>query len=384
MAFQSFSDASFERAAQTTLANYSREVEEAMLRQFMILALLESSGRIVYNDSGAGHTWPVQYRLHDIEGNTGETQRIFSRKNLWLNANISWRGYQATDMIYRRELEENKGPEGIIKVFDGLIDRLDESMRQGMGRQFFINGQLSGNEQFWEGFETLFPATQTLNSSTGAARTANQGDYVAYPNGTYGGLSTVLGNYGGDNQSGQVWPFGIADPEFDFWSPMIVLYNSTLFSGGTSGSDRSFLGQGEEAMRFAMIHQRRNGDLNDQLSTWFLARDLYNAFLNKQDNRQEIQVQNGYTVRALGFTSVSFDGVEVTMESSVPFGFGYGIALGNVQLRCLQDRLFFPEGPTYEINDQAWKAVVSTLSNLKYKSPRNFAKLATHDNLVAA
>ena len=35
------------------------------------------------------------------------------------------------------------------------------------------------------------------------------------------------------------------------------------------------------------------------------------------------------------------------------------------------------------MDTQAYKAVVSTLSNFKYKSPRKFAKLTKHDDLSA-
>lgn len=377
--YQGFNRQAFERSSATTLANYVREVDKEMLRGYMFLALLEEAGRVTYNHSGEGIVWSVQYRTHDIEGNTGQTPRNYARRNLWKQAATEWRGYQATDMMYEKEFQTNKGPEGIVKVFDGMIDRLMESMKQGLSRQFFNDGSASGNEDLWEGLETLFGATQTININTGAARTANQADKCAYPNTTYAQIQTTLGQYGGDNEPGEIWPNGVADPQYDFWTPVIVLYNSTAFSGAS----QTFLAQGEEAMRFAMLSMERNGQLAEQMTQWWLGRNLYQDHLQRQDNRQEIQVQSNYTVRALGFKSTQFDGVEVAWEPSTPSNRGYGWSWRNVELQCLESQFLKPEGPEYDMDTQAYKAVVSTLSNFKYKSPRKFAKLTKHDDLSA-
>ena len=42
----------------------------------------------------------------------------------------------------------------------------------------------------------------------------------------------------------------------------------------------------------------------------------------------------------------------------------------------MDDSLFRPEGPEYDLRQQSYIAVVSTLSNLKFTSPRNFWKIA--------
>ena len=70
---QGWSSVDWARAANTTLAKYMRDVEPDILRNFQMLALLESGGRVSYNNSGRGVAWPVQYRLHRVEGNTVDT-----------------------------------------------------------------------------------------------------------------------------------------------------------------------------------------------------------------------------------------------------------------------------------------------------------------------
>ena len=76
MAYKGFNPVAFARTAATTLAHHIRDVEENMLRNYQLGALLEAAGRVNYNNTGEGFDWPVQYRLHKIEGNTGETDHL--------------------------------------------------------------------------------------------------------------------------------------------------------------------------------------------------------------------------------------------------------------------------------------------------------------------
>ena len=176
MAYKGFNPVAFSRTAATTLAKHIREVEEAMLRNYQMGALLESAGRVNYNNSGEGFDWPVQYRLHKVEGNTGETQRNFARRNLWKTANLEYRGYQATDSMYYREFRSNRGPEGVVKVFENFVERLETSITQVLGTEYYIDGSATGNEQSWHGLESMFGTNGTLNISTGAQRSADAAD----------------------------------------------------------------------------------------------------------------------------------------------------------------------------------------------------------------
>ena len=373
MAYKGFNPVAFSRTAATTLAKHIREVEESMLRNYQMGALLEAAGRVNYNNSGEGFDWPVQFRLHKVEGNTGETQRNFARRNLWKTANLEYRGYQATDSMYYREFRSNRGPEGVVKVFENFVDRLETSITQVLGTEYYFDGSASGNEQSWHGLESMFAVNGTVNISTGAQRSANAADKAGYASDTYAGLSTALGNAGGENESGAIWPDGIADSEYDYWTPLIVNYTSTAFSGSAD----TFAAQGDEAMRYAIINAQRNTSKNGQITNIFLARDLYTDLLNLIDDKERIQISSEHSLRALGFKNVlNFDGVEVSWESGVPTGVGYGINYDNMELKSMDDSLLRSEGPDYDIHSQSFNAVVSTLSNLKFSSPRNFFKLA--------
>ena len=375
MAYKGFNPVAFARTSATTLAKHIREVEESMLRNFQLGALLESAGRINFNNSGEGFDWPVQYRLHKVEGNTGETQRNFARRNLWKTANLDFRGYQVTDTMYYREFRSNRGPEGIVKVFDNFVERLETSITEGLGGEYYVDGSATGNEQSWNGLESMFVLNGTVNSTSGAQRAANAADIVGYPNDTYAALSTVLGNYGGENESGQYWPDGIADPEYDFWSPLVVNYTST--HADLPGTTNTFAGQGDEAMRYAIINAQRNTSKNGQITNILLARDLYMALLNLIDDKERIAISSENSLRALGFKNVlNFDGIEVSWEAAIASGVGYGLNYDNMELKSMDDALLRSEGPEYDIHSQSFNAVVSTLSNMKLSSPRNFFKLA--------
>ena len=69
------------------------------------------------------------------------------------------------------------------------------------------------------------------------------------------------------------------------------------------------------------------------------------------------------------------DGVEVSSEVSVPANTGYGLSIGNMELLCMEGQLLNSEGPFYDEITQQYRYVVSTLGNIKCKSPRNFFKL---------
>ena len=373
MTYQGYSNTSSTRAANTTIAQHIRQEEDAFMRNFPLAAQLRSSGRIKYKQSGRGIDWPVRYRIHDVEGNTGETQRSFVQKNLWKKAFLEFRGFQATDAMYRKEFKENRGKEGIVKVFDDLVTRLRESIRETLGTLIYIDGSLAANSKLWHGFESMFAINGTVNSGDGTQRAANAADFVGYPSDTYAGISTAPGNYGGANSGGDVWPEGIADPEFDFWAPLVVNYTCSGFNGAAD----TWAAQGDEALRYAIIHSQRNAGSASQVDTACLARDLYRAFLNLIDGKEQIQITSENSLRALGFKNVVvFDGVEVTWDSGVGSGIGYGYAVENTEMRSMDDDFTEVDGPEYDIGSQSYQVAVASLSNLKFKSPRNFFKLA--------
>ena len=374
-----YSNTDWARDAATTLANHIREEEQAWMRSFAIGAMIEAGGNIMYNQEGRGFDWPVRYRRHNLEGNSGETERNFVQRNLWQTALLEYRGYQAVDSITEKSLQQNRGDSAIIKLWDNFQSRLDESVQQGLAGEFFVDGSATGNSLRWHGFESFFGGTQTITEGTAGAvaRTANAGDVSLYPSDTYAGLSTILGNYGGDGDSAATWPRGAADPEFDFWSPLVAHVDTTATVIG--GSADTFAAQGDELLRFCIIHTQRNSMQNGQLTTCIMDRGFYYAFLNLIDGKEQIRVTRGEptSLVSLGFKNVvEFDGLELTWDAAVPVNTGYGLNWKNIELRCMYDSIFKGEGPYYDEFTQRYNVAVKNLGNLKHKSPRNFFKIA--------
>ena len=368
--FQNFDRFAWARSLHTTMPKLLREVEDAAKKNYQVMALLESAGRISTNHGGEGIQWPVRYKMHRAVGATGENARSFTPSANFKHAAIDYRGYEVTDSIKRREMEKNKGDAAVIKVLDNFAERLKESLIHELGPQFFIDGNDPENERFWHGFKTLSrTAGQTLNNDGSGARAHNTADKVFAPSDSYANLSCVLGNYGGSQHDSSLpWPEGTQDSQYDFWTPLIVQRDSTAFSGSGGA-------QFEKALRYGITHATRNSTIDGQITNVFMDRSLLIDLKDHNDGRQTIEVkQSPDSLISLGFRNVfRFDGIELSAENSVPAGYAFGINLACMELLSLTPNLFEDEGgPQYDINTQSMNAVVSTLSNIKYKSPRNF------------
>ena len=368
------SNSQWARETATTIVKHFGELENAALRKYKTFTLIDENGNVSFNNGGLGFDWEVRFRNHNVVGNNGETRRVWNRQNLWQTAELDYRGYQLTDSITTKELESNKGPQAKIKLAAKMVSRMEGSFNDFLSRQVWIDGNASGNELSWHGVESFMNATQTINVSTGAARTANAADPVGYSNDSYAGLSTVLGAVGGAQTSG-VWPAGVADHEFDYYTPVIVNYTSTYFGGATP----TWKNQCIEAMRFGLFHTKRNDSQDEGVDMIVLDRALYVDFLNRQDSKERVIVSDAKRLRNFGFNDVvSFDGgVEVTTEYGVPANCGYLLNTKKMEILCMQGKLLSPdpEMPIYNEDYQEYRYALSTLSNLKFASPRNFGKL---------
>ena len=376
--YQGYTYTGWARLSATTLAQHLTDIENATMREHPFLLLLQNNGLIKYNDYGNGFDWSVKFRKPDVQGFDGENPIDFKSKNIHKKAKLEWRGYVSTETMSEKEFLANRDQAAIVKTFDNMINELTESMEQFLPTECFKDGSAAGNEHCWHGFETMYGYDGTLNVTTGEQRTANAADIVAYPSGTYAGISTELGEYGGDqrlspNGQAAVWPNYVADPEFDFWSPLIVNYNSTAFSAQT----HDWVNQGHEAVSYAITHAQRNQNMKEHTTQAFMARNLWQPFTTKIRDKERIAVTSSLALRSLGFTNtIEWDGCEFTWDNAVPQSECYGIPLKLCQLRCMRSKLLYPEGPIWNFEKRRFQAAVTTLSNLRFKSPRNFWKTA--------
>ena len=357
----------FARSIATTLVNHLREEEIASLRKYMVFAAIESRGNIRMNMSGRGFDWEVSYRLHQPQGNNGETPRSFSRQNLWKKAELDYRGYQATDLILRKELLENRGTNALVNVAGKMSSRLLTSIEQYLSQEVYNDGNAAGMELRYHGLESFFGNNGTLHVTAGTQRSANAADPFGFPSDTYAGLSTELGYYGGSQLTG-VWPAGKADSEYDFYSPLIVNTTSSYFGNTTWAANCV------KALREGLHFAKRNDTKEDAIDLVVMDRKMYIDFLNAQDSKEQIIVSGENSLKSFGFSTVQFDGVELGTEYAVPANTAYGLAVGNIELLNMEGQMFNSEGPFYDETTQAYRYCVSTLGNMKFKSPRSFIK----------
>lgn len=365
------------RVIQTTIQNYLRETEQTTFRRFKVFAMLEGSGNVVMNAAGLNLNWQVRMRNQPVSGNSGETPRVFARQNLFQTATLPYRGYQVTDSIYKREMLENRGQAALVNVAGGMATRLEESMSQHLAKEIYVDGYKAGNELRFMGLESMFGIDGTVSIADGSKRTANADDPFGWPADNYAGLNTSLGAVAGSQLEGS-WPNGVADPEYDFWSPIVVNYTSKYFKGKNSAGADSFTWDDQcvQAVREGIQQAKRNDTKESQIDMVVLDRKLYISYMNKLDSKERALISSNTGLKLYGFKDAfQQDGVDITTEYSVPLGCGYGLSIANMELYCMEGNLLTSEGPFYNEDTQAYRYVVSVLGNIKLKSPRNFFKL---------
>lgn len=364
------------RIANTTIAKYLNE-EEAIARNRVFLGMVMKKGNLLYNEGGDGISWPVRYRRAPMETNNGEQTLSFPRQNRWKNAALDYVGLAATDAVTKREMKKNRGAEAIVKWTDKVGKYLLNDLKDQFEEELYVDSSATGNSARITGLESMFAATQTINVGSGAARSANAADPCGYPNDTYAGLSTVLGNYGGawgtQSTIDNVWPFGRGKPDYDFWSPVIVNYTSTAFDGsGTTWAANCVL-----ATRFGLEAVNGRNTLNDgQIELVTLDRGLYRKYKDKLDSKERINISSNNELRALGFTDyIEQDGATIMGQYGMPAAIGYGINLKAVELRMMEKEMFNVEGPEWDMPSQTYRTVATWLGQAKFASPRSFFKL---------
>ncbi len=359
------------RAVATTITNYLKVEEQATLRRYRIWSQIEAGGNVLTNQAGRGFTWEIQFRNQPVTGNNGETPRTFARHNLWQVGSLDYRGYQSSDMLYTREMLENRNQQALIDVAGKMATRLQTSVEQKLAAEVYTDGDAPGNELRFQGLDTMFGWDGTVDIATGAKNAAAQAaDRFCWPVDTYAGLSTELGAIAGSQTQEGSWPDAQCDPEYDYFSPIIVNYTSTSFGGST------WLENCVPAIREGVHQAKRNDTKEAAINLVMLDRRMFIDCLNNLDAKERTIVSKTNGLKSFGFDSVfELDGVEVSTEYNCPVGSGYGLSTDNMFLHSMQGQIIQSDGPYYSETNQAYRYVASVLANLRMVSPRNFFKL---------
>ncbi len=366
------------RIVNTTMHEFIREEEENILRNRKLLALLKSRGRISMNHAGDYMDWKIRYKRAPMQGYADQDTLTFSRRDRWKTAQLEPRGYAATDSMTKFEKLKNKSTEAIIKIYEQIGPSLMSDMDDQFGDELYIDGNASGNGKRIHGIESFM--------STSGASVKQP---IGLPSDTYAGLVCTLGNYGGSwsttgtTTTNTDWPSGNGDAHYDFFSPLLVDYTSTITTNSTTGvtgwnaATKTWPNTCIEALRFGIIKGKKNKSKKGQLDLILLNDELYRQWLDKYQAEENLFVQRGDSktgLYALGFTDVmNFDGCDVGYEYGVPMGVGYGWSMDNMELCSYQGQLFVPEGPDFDIASQSFRFSIDMFGNLKF-NPRYFTK----------
>ncbi len=353
------------RLVNTTINKYVRDVEVNILRNRKLLALMQQKGRIVYGLSGLLRDWKVRYKRAPMAGYADSDTLTFARRDRWKTAQLDWRGYAATDAMTKLERLKNKSTEAIVKIYSEIGANLMDDMDDQFGDELYIDGNASGNSKRIHGVQSF------LNYSG-----VQTNGYVASPNATYAGISTILGNYGGNwsTSGGNVtWPTGTGDAHYDFWSPLIVSYTNASWSAAT----KTWPNTCREALRYGIVKGRKNKGKKGMLDLILLNDELYRQFENMLDGEERLNVKRGDKkdgLYALGFAdTLNFEGCDISYEYGVPNAFGFGFCTECMELDSLQPQLFVPEGPDFDIASQSWRFSIDFFGNL-ICNPRYFSQ----------
>lgn len=367
------------RVVNTTIRNYIREEEVNILRNRKLLALLQKKGRISFNHSGVAMDWKVRFRRVPLQQHAEGDTLTFGRQDRHKTAVVEWRGYAATDAMFKSEFLQNRGAEAIINLFATRSELLKQDLEDNFGEEIYKDGTLPANSKGMHGIESFM---QVSGSNAG-------GNGAMTPNGTYAGLSTVPGYFGGtwSAPSGLAWPHGRGDAQYDFWSPLIIDVGDTYFGAITNPSNpltnNKWSLNAVEAVAFAIIKGKKSQSETGKLDVIFVAEAMYQPYLSLLRTKERIIVERNNQVSplvALGFTDViNQDGTDITWEYGSPSGAAYGFNCDQMQLCSQQAQLFAAEGPDFDIASSSWRWSFDFYGNMKW-NPRHQLKMANFTN----
>lgn len=359
---------------ETTTDEYIRDVEDAIMRDYKFLALIQSRGNVTFNHGGVQMNWKVRFRRNTPKGYGDLDPMTHPRVNRHKTAKLGWRAYAMPEAVSKFDRLQNKGAAAIVNIIADKVQVMTEDMQTFFSEQLYVDGDASGNEKGIHGLESMFGFSGISPNQP-----------IAFPSDTYAGINTDLGYYGGNWDvalSGggagiNTWPTGKGDVEFDFFSPLLVDYTNAFWTATT----KTWANTCTEAMRYAIIKGRKNRSKAGAIDAVFLTDELFRLWVELQATKERIVITqggggDGRTLTSLGYgDTFNFEGAEITWEYGMPANTGYGINADYIELASMQGRLFQPNGPYENEVDKSIRYDIDFFGNLRFDSPKFFFKL---------
>jgi len=355
-----------------TAPQYFAGAADSTIRKRLLLKLLESRGRIKFNETGTVNYWDVQYREHPMEPYGDAGSIVYQREDLYRQLTTDWRGYVMTDMMTEKERLMNDGDLAIINRYDRILPNMQKALTHRFSGELYTNGYAAGNNNRLHGVESFL-------ASTGSPTAA---DRIVQASQAYGGLTTAVGNGGTWSallstypNAGLAtdWPDGSGDVEYDFMTPKLVNWSSNNWgTNSTLWEDNC-----ERALRQANIWLQTTCGEDGMPTIYLLAGNLFYPYMNKQESKMRIIVPHK-EADDLGFPMVlNQEGVMIKNEFDVPVNSGYALNIDQMELASLDSQLFGTRGPQYDIKTDAYLFKAGFFGNARW-NPKYFAKFSNY------
>jgi len=342
----------FGTIAKAAHDRFVRKLSDETARNHVILALLQKKGRIRYGEDGKQLTWPVRYKRHELETYVDGQKVQFKRINPYVWATVDWRAYDMNTIVTKFEVLTTKGESALFRLYGQKTRELKDDFRRELAGKFFQDGS---NGKDFIGIEGILSGTYLGTANDGTA------------NGTYASIDQTLGTYGGSS---------LADVEYAFWTPTLVNWHS---SGWTGSTPTDFSDTALKSVRYGILHTMRRNAVGERVDYVDFHLDMYRLFMEAYTAKENLYVNKGSRpgpLASLGFETLEYDGVEITWEEDVPADTGYGMNADYIDLMLLSDTLV--DGSVeYDIDSKGWKMDADIFGQFKFSSPQHQFKITT-------
>lgn len=348
------------RILRSTREMWSKELANETIESHAMLKLLKEKKRLKFNQSGTKMKWSVKYKRLELEGYADLEELDWQRKNTLQTAELDYRGYKMKDAVSEFEKLQNRGTEAIIDIFAQKAKQMEEDANEELPAEFYVDGNATGNSKRLHGLESFFSITGPTAGDEFVGDTSS-----AALNDTYAGLLTTPGNYGGTTA---------ADPEFGFWSPVIV---------NTAQTGKAWSTHCDVFLRAGISKATRSQKAGEQIDMILLAKTSYRQLCNRLAELERVIVDKSEVgIRKFGFKDVvNFDGVDVTWDADVPTTdagsrtvHGYGFTTAKMEFNIMGSNLWHASGDAFDEETMAFRFWLGFYGNLKFVSPRHFVK----------
>ena len=364
--------ASWEGKVAIMMDDYIKGQEDLTIRQNLFLSFLKSLGRVVTNCSAEHAYFTVKKSRPPVETYAEGNVISFAPRALWDQAHLGWRGYISTDKITLHENMENKSNVAIVKRSGEIMENLTEGVTDNFATDLMIDGDASGNTSKIQGVDT-FMDDDSSNTVVG--------DIVAYPEGSYFGISLLPGQDGSwtsdlatspNTHLATDWPEGHGSPEYDYWTPKLPNWSSTNWGTGL----QTWQANGPVSLRrTAQWLRMTNGANAGENLIAMMAGHMLTDLKEGWDSLGRVLLPHKKATD-LGFPEVmNYEGLGLHADFSVPVNTCYILNFTKLELCSLWKSLLFRFGPTWVLEQLSYLYLVGFYGNLRTKSPKYHAKL---------